>query len=185
MGKKYKEISPRISRFIQSQKIFFTGTAMAEGRVNVSPKGMDCFRVLGPNRVMWLNLTGSGNETAAHLKSRNRITIMFCAFEGPPMILRLYGTAKVYHPGEEEYKAHIDLFPQIAGSRQLIEVTVDLVQTSCGMGVPLMDYREDRESLITWAEEKGEEGIREYWEQKNTVSLDGIPIEIPKPPAKD
>lgn len=179
MGKKYKELSPRLTGFIEEQKIFFTGTAMEDGRVNISPKGMDCFRVLGPNRVMWLNLTGSGNETATHLKFKNRITLMFCAFQGPPMILRLYGNARVYQAGEELFEEYIDRFPPIAGSRQLFDVEVDLVQTSCGFGVPFMDYQGDRETLREWAEEKGEEGIREYWQQKNTISLDGLPAEIP------
>lgn len=179
MGKKYKEISPRLSTFIERQKIFFTGTAMENGRVNISPKGMDCFRVLGPNRVMWLNLTGSGNETAAHLGVKNRITLMFCAFEGPPMILRLYGKARVYHAGEEAFEAHIGKFPAIAGSRQLIDVEVDLVQTSCGFGVPFMDYKGDRETLRTWAEEKGEAGVQKYWEDKNSESIDGVPTGMP------
>lgn len=179
MGKQYKEITSRISDFIAEQKIFFTGTAMEDGRVNVSPKGMDAFRVLGPNRVMWMNLTGSGNETAAHLLRTNRITIMFCAFEGAPMILRLYGKAKVYHPGDPEYAEHIGRFPEIAGSRQLFDVEVDLVQTSCGMGVPLMAYEGDREELRTWAEDLGQQGIEDYWRKKNTVSLDGADTGLP------
>ncbi|WP_224491292.1 pyridoxamine 5'-phosphate oxidase family protein [Robertkochia flava] len=179
MGKKLKEITPRISDFIAKQKLFFTGTAMEDGRVNVSPKGMDAFRVLGPNRVMWLNLTGSGNETAAHLLQKNRITIMFCAFEGAPMILRLYGKARVYHPGDSEFQEHIGLFPDIAGTRQLFDVEVDLVQTSCGMGVPFMEYQGEREELRTWAEELGEEGIQAYWKNKNLISLDGAETGLP------
>lgn len=174
-----KEIPDRLREFIERQKIFFTGTAMEDGRVNVSPKGMDSFRVLGPNRVMWLNLTGSGNETAAHLAHKNRITIMFCAFEGAPMILRIYGQARVYHPGDKEFKEYIDHFPPIAGSRQLFDVEVDLVQTSCGFGVPLMDYKGDRETLRTWAEEKGSDGIEQYWKEKNTLTIDGKPTGIP------
>ncbi|MBL7473987.1 pyridoxamine 5'-phosphate oxidase family protein [Robertkochia sediminum] len=179
MGKKFDKITPRLQAFIEKQKIFFTGTAMEDGRVNVSPKGMDALRVLGPNRVIWLNLTGSGNETAAHLLNKNRLTIMFCAFEGAPMILRLYGKAKVYHPEDAAYKEHIGLFPEIAGSRQLIDMEVDLLQTSCGMGVPLMAYEGDREELREWAEELGEEGVEAYWKKKNQFTIDGVATHIP------
>lgn len=179
MGKKYKEISPKLQEFIADQKIFFTGTAMEDGRVNVSPKGMDSLRVLGPDRVMWLNLTGSGNETAAHLKFKNRITLMFCAFEGRPMILRVYGKARVYHPGDPEFDSHVGLFPEIAGKRQLVDVQVELVQTSCGFGVPFMEFKGERELLHEWAEEKGEEGIQQYWRDKNTETIDGVPTGIP------
>lgn len=178
MGKRLDKISSRLISFIEGQKIFFTGTAMEDGRVNVSPKGMDSLRVLDPNRVMWLNLTGSGNETAAHLLQKNRLTVMFCAFEGPPMILRLYGSAKIYHVGDPEFEEHIGKFPDIAGSRQLIDMQVDLVQTSCGFGVPLMDFQGERGVLDKWAEEKGEEGVRQYWKEKNTISLDGHPTGI-------
>lgn len=179
MGKKFDKITPRLQRFIEQQKIFFTGTAMEDGRVNVSPKGMDTLRVVGPNRVMWLNLTGSGNETSAHLQHKNRLTIMFCAFEGPPLILRLYGKAKVYHPEDPAYKEHISRFPDIAGSRQIFDMEVDLLQTSCGMGVPLMDYKGDREELREWAEDLGEEGVEAYWKKKNRHTIDGVATNIP------
>ncbi|MDF9798174.1 general stress protein 26 [Catalinimonas alkaloidigena] len=178
MGKKLEKITPALKAFIQKQKIFFVATAMAEGHVNLSPKGMDTFRVLDANRVMWLNLTGSGNETATHLIHDKRITVMFCAFEGKPLILRLYGTARVYHHRNQEWKEHIQLFAPHAGSRQLIDIQVAMVQTSCGMAVPYMDYQGERESLKIWAEKKGEEGIKEYWKEKNTRSLDGHPSEI-------
>ncbi|AHM62781.1 pyridoxamine 5'-phosphate oxidase-related FMN-binding protein [Flammeovirgaceae bacterium 311] len=174
MGKKFAAISPELQEFIQEQKIFFVGTAAEEGQVNISPKGMDTFRVLGPNKIAWLNLTGSGNETAAHLIKNNRMTIMFCAFMGKPMILRLYGTAKIYHQRDEPYHSLSRLFPQIAGSRQIIEMEVELVQTSCGFAVPFMDFKEERTQLKSWAEKQGEERLADYWKEKNSRSIDGF-----------
>ncbi|MEM9686476.1 MAG: pyridoxamine 5'-phosphate oxidase family protein [Bacteroidota bacterium] len=178
MGKQLDKITPELQEFINDQKLFFVGTAMKEGRVNISPKGMDTLRVTGPNEVVWLNLTGSGNETAAHLLNSNRITIMFCAFHGKPLILRLYGNAKAYHKRDAEFHKHITLFPEIAGSRQIIAMSVDLVQTSCGFGVPLMDFKEERTILRSWAEKKGEERLSAYWKEKNSISLDGYPTQI-------
>ena len=148
-------------------------TAMAEGRINLSPKGMDSLRVIDEGKVVWLNLTGSGNETATHLRHTPRMTIMFCAFEGKPLILRLYGSARVYHPRDSKFEQYLSLFPEIPGSRQVIEMDIELVQSSCGTGVPLMQYQEDRTLLLDWAREKGEEGLQEYLSQKNQVSLDG------------
>ncbi len=152
MGKRIEQLTPELITFIQHQKIFFVATAMETGRINLSPKGMDTFRVINSNRVVWLNLTGSGNETATHLQHADRITIMFCAFEGKPLILRLYGNAKVYHNTDAEWDKLIGLFPANVGSRQLIDITVDLVQTSCGYSIPFMDYKKDREVLTKWAE---------------------------------
>lgn len=173
MAKQLESITPALQEFIDKQKVFFVATARREGRVNVSPKGMDSLRILGPNRIAWLNLTGSGNETAAHLLESDRMTIMFCAFEGKPLILRLYGSAKAYHERDEAYQQYIDLFPTIMGSRQIIVLDIDLVQTSCGFAVPFMDFREERLQLKAWAEKKGEERLKEYWKEKNRVSLDG------------
>jgi hypothetical protein len=175
MAKQFESISPVLQEFIEQQHLFFVASAMSDGRVNLSPKGMDTLKVLSPNRVMWLNLTGSGNETAAHLLHTNRITLMFCAFEGKPLILRLYGTAKVYHERDPEWKEHLSSFPEMLGSRQLIDVTIDLVQTSCGFGVPLMDFVADRDTLMLWAENHGEEKLKAYQQQKNTTSIDGFP----------
>ncbi|MCB0629315.1 MAG: pyridoxamine 5'-phosphate oxidase family protein [Saprospiraceae bacterium] len=175
MGKRLPQIRPDHQEFIEKQKIFFVATAMATGRINLSPKGTDTFRVLGPNRVMWLNLTGSGNETATHLQENDRITVMFCAFEGKPLILRLYGHARVYHIDDPEWPDYISLFPAMTGARQLVDIEVDLVQTSCGMSIPYMDFVAERDLLTVWADNKGEAGIREYWQEKNTVSLDGHP----------
>ena len=178
MGKRYPEIPDKLKQFIVSQKIFFVGTATADSRVNISPKGMDSLRVLGANRVVWLNVTGSGNETSAHIQEAPRMTLMFAAFEGEPMILRLYGNAKVIHHTDPEWLELYPLFAPIPGARQLFDVAIDLVQTSCGMGVPLLDYVGEREQLEHWATKKGEEGLRKYWQAKNQVSLDGKPTHI-------
>jgi hypothetical protein len=163
---------------LKSKKIFFVGTATAESRVNISPKGMDSIRVLSKNRVVWLNVTGSGNETSAHIQEDSRMTVMFAAFEGNPMILRLYGNANVIHKNDAEWKELYSLFNPIPGARQVFDLTVDLVQTSCGMAVPLFDYVEERQQLNNWALKKGKDGIKEYWLEKNQVSLDGKPTHI-------
>ncbi|WP_126455819.1 pyridoxamine 5'-phosphate oxidase family protein [Sulfuriflexus mobilis] len=178
MGQRYSEISDKLKQFIEDQKIFFVGTATADSRVNISPKGMDSLRVLGKNRVVWLNVTGSGNETSAHIQENPRMTIMFSAFEGNPMILRLYGNANVIHKNNPEWNELFSLFNPIPGARQLFNLTVDLVQTSCGMAVPFFDYVEEREQLKNWASKKGDAGIKEYWLAKNQISLDGKPIHI-------
>lgn len=178
MGKQLESLSSELKEFIANQKIFFVGTAAEEGRVNVSPKGTDSFRVIDPNTIIWLNLTGSGNETAAHLLLNDRMTIMFCAFEGKPMILRLYGKAKIYHNRDKKFQDLIHLFPENTGSRQIIEMHLDLVQTSCGFAVPFMDYKEERETLNAWSTKQGQEGIEEYWKNKNTVSIDGFETKI-------
>jgi hypothetical protein len=178
MGKLYEAIADRERDFIARQQMFFVATAAPDSRVNLSPKGMDSLRVLSSNRVIWLNLTGSGNETAAHLLEDDRITLMFCAFEGDAQILRLYGHARAIHrhdPQWDELSAH---FSGIPGARQVIDVSVDLVQTSCGFGVPLYDYQGQRDGLFRWAEKKGEQGVRQYWEEKNALSLDGRPTGV-------
>lgn len=174
MGKQLPEITPELQDFIKDQNIFFVGTAAQDGRVNVSPKGHDSLRVLNPNKLVWLNLTGSGNETAAHLLKQDRMTIMFCAFEGKPMILRLYGHAKIYHERDKEFKKHIGLFEENTGSRQIIELDIDLVQTSCGFSIPFMDFKEERGQLNTWSKKQGRARIENYWTEKNTKSIDGF-----------
>jgi hypothetical protein len=178
MGQRYPELSEKLHAFIQQQKLFFVATAACDGRINISPKGMDTLRILNSTRVIWLNLTGSGNETAAHLLENNRMTLMFCAFEGNPLILRLYGHAEAIHPRDKEWPELVKSFPTIAGARQIIDMTIDLVQTSCGMAVPYFDFQGEREQLKLWAEKKGQEGIQSYWEEKNQLSLDGKPTEI-------
>lgn len=178
MGKKLDFITPELKSFIKSQKVFFVGTAATDGRVNVSPKGTDSFRVIDKNKIVWLNLTGSGNETAAHLSMNNRMTIMFCAFEGKPLILRLYGVAHIYHKRDSSFHKYSNLFQENAGARQIIEMEVDLVQTSCGYAVPFMDFKEERTTLNSWAEKQGEDRIEEYWKNENTISIDGFETKI-------
>lgn len=178
MGQTFPSLTEQHADFIHAQKIFFVGTAAADGRVNVSPKGMDSLRVLGPNRVAWLNVTGSGNETAAHVQLNPRMTIMFCAFEGNPLIMRLYGSAKVIHPHDTAWGELQGLFPALPGARQVFDVTVETVATSCGFGVPNYTFTGERPLLNQWAEAKGEAGIKAYWEKKNQVSIDGFPTNI-------
>jgi hypothetical protein len=136
---------------------------------------MDTLRVLGPRRLVWLNLTGGENESAAHLRETARMTLMWCAFEGSPMILRAYGTAAVIHPRDRAWEELARLFPMLPGARQIFDVTVDLVLRSCGMGVPFFEYRGQREALVQWADKIGDSGIRKFWQQNNQVSLDGKP----------
>ncbi len=178
MGQRFDSISEQHRAFIAAQKLFFVATAAKGGHVNVSPKGLDSLRVLDEQTVVWLNGTGSGNETAAHLLDTPRMTLMFCAFEGNPLILRLYGEAVAYHPRDPEWNTYIGLFEPLGGSRQVFKLHVELVQTSCGFGVPMFDYQGDRELMRTWAARKGEDGIQAYWEEKNTLSLDGEPTHI-------
>ena len=172
MAKLFKEINEKLKSFLEAQKIFFVGTAADEGRVNISPKGMDSLRVINSTKLVWLNLTGSGNETAAHLLKSRRMTIMFCSFEEKPMILRLYGNATIFHSKNKSFEKYIGLFPKIAGARQIIEMDIDLVQTSCGFAVPIMDFKKERTQLKSWAEKEGEKKIEEYWQEKNTLSID-------------
>lgn len=178
MGQRFSSIGDKHRAFIEAQKLFFVATAARDGRVNVSPKGLDSLRVLDASTVVWLNGTGSGNETAAHLLDSPRMTLMFCAFEGNPLILRLYGEAVAYHPRDHEWNDLIGLFSPLQGSRQIFKLHVELVQTSCGFGVPLFGYEGDRELMHSWAARKGEDGIQTYWEEKNRLSLDGQPTRI-------
>ncbi|WP_298357058.1 pyridoxamine 5'-phosphate oxidase family protein [Rhodoblastus sp.] len=179
MAKRHEEIDERLRAFIVGQPIFFVATAGPQGRVNLSPKGLDgTLAVLGPRRVAFLNLTGSGNETAAHLRLDDRITLMFCAFSGPPNILRLYGRGRsigVERPGFDELASH---FGDLPGQRQIVDITVEEIITSCGYGVPLMDFAGQRDTLVKWAEKKGDEGIRAYWRDKNARSFDGLPTGV-------
>lgn len=171
----FESITDRLREFIEQQHVFFVGTAARDGRVNVSPKGMDTLRVLGPNRVAWLNLTGSGNETAAHLIDTNRMTLMFCSFDRKPLILRVYGTATEVQPDQAEWPDLSAHFPDLPGARQIFDVSVESVQTSCGYAVPRMTFDEERELLSTWANKKGPDGVAAYHQEKNVVSIDGLP----------
>ncbi|MGC1505150.1 MAG: pyridoxamine 5'-phosphate oxidase family protein [Sulfitobacter sp.] len=177
MAKQFEQITDDQHQFIQAQHIFFCGTAADEGRVNVSPKGMDSLRVLGPNRIIWQNWTGSGNETAAHLARINRMTLMWCGFETRPLVLRVYGSARTLHPRDADFAALNTHFPPTDGARQVFDMTVDLVQTSCGWAVPFYDYKAPRDVLKEYTENKGAEGIRTSWE-KNRTSIDDLPTFI-------
>ena len=148
MGSRYLAIQLEHRAFIERQPMYFVATAAPDGRVNVSPKGMDSLRVLDDHRVIWLNGTGSDNETAAHLLQHPRMTLMFCAFEGKPLILRLYGNARAVHPRDADWLELNALLPDVVGARNIFDLSVDLVQSSCGMAVPLMDFQMQREDLI-------------------------------------
>lgn len=174
MAQQYESLSERQITFINQQKMFFVGTATADSRVNVSPKGMNSFRVLGSNRVAWLNVTGSGNETAAHVQELPRMTIMFCAFEGAPQILRLYGKAKAVHQTDAQWNELYQHFEALPGARQIFDMHVEMAQVSCGMAVPLYSFESDRDLLRTWAIKKGDAGITQFWKDRNQVSIDGI-----------
>lgn len=176
MAQRFDELSEKHIQFINKQKIFFVGTATVDSRVNISPKGLDSLRVLNKSRIAWLNLTGSGNETAAHLQIQSRMTLMFCSFEGEPLVL--YGAARVIHRHDPQWSELISLFPPLPGARQIFDLSIDLVQTSCGFGVPLYTYAGQRQLLLDWATKKGEEGVQRYWRERNQSSLDGIPTNI-------
>lgn len=178
MGQKFEKLEQSHIKFIDEQKIFFTGTAANTGLVNVSPKGMDSFRVLSPEKVIWLNYTGSGNETAAHIMQNPRMTIMFCSFEESPIILRIYGQARIIPIDTEEGKKILSLFHNLKGLRQIFELKIQMVQSSCGMGVPFYKYKGERNGLMEWFEVKGEERLSEYRQEKNKTSLDGFPTDI-------
>ena len=180
MAKQYSEITDRLRTFIEAQQMFFVGTAARDGRVNVSPKGLDSLRVVSPSRVVWLNGTGSGNETAAHLRDVPRMTIMLCSFAREPLILRLYGTARAVHHGDADWPELIGLFPPMAGARNLFVLDIDLVQTSCGYGVPLYDFTGQRDLMDAWATKKGPEGLHAYQQEHNLVSIDGFPTGLPR-----
>lgn len=180
MGKQFDALKPEHEQFIAKQHIFFVGSAplSADGHVNLSPKGHDVLRILSPNRVAYLDLTGSGNETSAHLMENGRLTIMFCAFEGAPNIMRLYGKGTVVLPDTREWDELYPLFPPLPGARQIIVLDFDLVQTSCGFAVPFMNYEGERETLQRWAAQKGEEGLKHYVAEKNSASIDGMPTPL-------
>jgi hypothetical protein len=179
MGKQYPHLYSMHQQFIEQQKIFFVATAAPEGRVNVSPKGLDSLRVLSPHQVCWLSVTGSGNETSAHLLQNDRMTLMFCAFEGNPLVLRLYGHARAVYPQDDNWALYAPLFPAHPGTRQIFIMDVDLVQTSCGMAVPYFTYEGDRDDLTVWSSNKGEARLEEYRREKNRSSIDGFPTGLP------
>lgn len=166
--------------FIRAQPIFFVATAACEGRVNVSPKGMDTLRVLDPRRVVWLNLTGSGNETAAHVVASGRMTLMFMSVSALPLIVRVYGWARIVHPRDTEWDDLVGLFPPMAGSRQIFDVGVDAASSSCGSGVPMMtvDAIRGNDELEPFYAAMSDEELHDYWSRKNATSIDGLPTGI-------
>jgi hypothetical protein len=178
MAKQFARIEDNHKSFIQRQRIFFTASAASGTRVNVSPRSTEALRLLDANTAIYLDRTGSGNETAAHLLADGRLTIMFCAFEAPPVILRLYGRGRMIRRNSAEYLALLDAEydgKEPPGARQIIRLDIDLVQTSCGYAVPLFDYQGERPNLDRWAEAKGEDGLEAYWRDKNLRSMDGLP----------
>lgn len=176
MAKVHERITETLQAFIAKQHLFFVSSAplSGEGHVNVSPKGLDCFRILSPNRVAYMDLIGSGNETSAHLLENGRITFMFCAFDGPPNILRLYGKGYTVLPGQPEWEELIPHFTIYPSTRQLIVADIIRVQTSCGFGIPFYEYSGEREQHFKWADQKGKEGLEEYQQEKNLCSIDGL-----------
>lgn len=179
MGKISAAIQPAHRDFIERQHLFFVATAplSADGRINLSPKGMDTFRILSENRVAYLDFIGSGNETSAHTLENGRITFMFCAFDGPPNILRLYGKGRAVLPGSADWAGVAPLFSSFPNVRQIILADIDMVQTSCGYGVPFYKYIGERRTMYDWADKKGPDGLRQYIQEKNLTSLDGLPTD--------
>lgn len=175
--KLHPSISTKHQAWIEKQKMFFVGTAplSGDGHVNLSPKGGDSFRVLGPLEVAYVDYTGSGAETIAHLRENGRIVIMFCAFEGAPQIFRLHGTGTAHLRGSEKFQDLAKNFPSNPGTRSIIHIAVERVADSCGYSVPFYSFEGDREVLDKWASKKGEEGVRAYQKEKNATSIDGLP----------
>jgi hypothetical protein len=177
MGKSFDGITPELSQWIERQHMFFVATAplAGDGLINCSPKGMDTFRILDPREVAYLDLTGSGIETVAHSRENGRIVFMFCAFEGPPKIVRLHGMAEVHLLGSPQYDSLSALFPEYIGSRAIVRARLTRVSDSCGYAVPQYRYGGDRNTLVRWSESKGQDGLTQYRQEKNARSLDGLP----------
>jgi len=171
----YDELTDDVSDFIRAQHMFFTGTAAEGTRINVSPKGMDTFRIFDSKTVGYLDVTGSGNETAAHIKNDGRLTIMLCGYEKKAWIVRIYGKGEVVRPQSRNWDAYAKQFEILPGTRQIILLHIDSVQTSCGWGVPKYEFQGHRDTLVKFGENKGEDGIRNYWYTRNTRSIDGLP----------
>ena len=184
MAKIFDRITDELKDFMGAQHLFFVATAplSAAAHINLSPKGLESFCVLSSHQVAYLDLTGSGNETSAHLQENGRITLMFCAFEDPPCILRLYGQGRTVLPTHSEWTSLLAMFPSIPGARQIMVVDVERVQTSCGFGVPLYQYEGQRARLTQWAEKKGKQGLKAYQQKKNWVSIDGLSTPLSNEP---
>lgn len=185
MGKFFAAISESHRAFVKAQHLFFVGTAPleSEGHVNLSPKGLNSFRILSPNRVAYMDIVGSGNETSAHILQNGRITFMFCAFDGAPNILRLYGKGFTVLPGDEDWDELAPHFALMPATRQIIVAAITTVQTSCGFGIPYYTYVGERNHAHQWAATKGAEGLEAYKQEKNLFSIDGLPTALGKPQA--
>ena len=178
MAKLYQALNDKVRAFITEQKVFFVATAPTRGRINLSPKGLDTLRCLDDRTVAYLDLTGSGNETAAHLLEDGRMTMMFCSFSGSPLIVRLHGRGRVVHQRDEEWPTLYALFEEWPGVRQIMVMDIDSVQTSCGQGVPVYEFKHERDMLPRDAEARGPDGIEAYQRAHNLVSIDGLPTNL-------
>lgn len=179
MGNFFDHLNPKLQQFIERQKIFFVATAPTQGRINLSPKGLDTLRCLDERTLAYLDLTGSGNETAAHLHENGRMTLMFCSFAEAALILRVYGQGRVVRPRDPEWKSLHSHFDDLPGQRQIIVCEIESVQTSCGGGVPTYAYQGNRQNLLDWARSKGPQGIEAYWHENNQQSIDGVSAHLP------
>jgi hypothetical protein len=177
MGSIYLELDEGLHEFIAQQRVYFVATAplSAIGHINVSPKGLDSLRILGPREIAYLDLTGSGIETVAHVRENGRLTLMFCAFEGPPRILRLHGRGRIVEPGDADWDRLLGNFPTYTGCRSIVLLNIERIADSCGFGVPLYEYAGERSQLVAWAERIGTDGVAEYKAKKNGQSIDGLP----------
>ncbi len=177
MGKEFREIDEKIRRWIERQRLFFVSTAplAGDGRINCSPKGLDALRVLGPRRLAYADTGGSGIETVAHLKENGRIVIMLCAFEGPPKIFRFYGRGRPLEPHDPAFPELESQFSGLPSIRNIIDIDVDCIRDSCGYGVPLYEFKQERESLQNWFDKKTGDEVQQYFVDNNAESLDGLP----------
>jgi hypothetical protein len=181
MGKAFDALDDQLITWIGEQHVFFVASAPSEGgHVNLSPKGHDSLRVLSTTEVAYLDLTGSGAETIAHTRENGRLTVMFCAFTGPPQILRLFGQGEAHPVGSSRFEELVPRFELLPGARAIVTLRIERVQTSCGYSIPFMDYRDERPTLQQWAARKGDDGLASYWEQKNLESIDGLPALDPR-----
>ena len=182
MSKRHENITPEVSAWIRDQRVFFVGTAprALDGHINVSPKGGDSFRVLGPLEVVYQDLTGSGVETAAHARENGRIVVMFCAFQGPPKIVRIHGNATLITAEDPRYAEFLNLFPKNPGTRAFVHIRVERVSDSCGYAVPLYQFQSQRETLDRWASSRTPEELKAYRAAKNSQSIDGLPALLPE-----
>jgi hypothetical protein len=184
MAKFYTELNESLRDFIAAQHIFFHASAPNQGRINLSPKGLDTFRILSDRRVAYLDLTGSECETAAHLAENGRLTIMFCSFQDQPLILRLYGRGSVVHSRDSQWQELHAQFPPIPGERQIVVLDIESIMTTCGFAVPLYDFRAQREQLSEFTCKMGEEQMDRYRQERNQKSIDGLPTYLLEDPPK-